>query len=157
MTYKNGLYIIATPIGNIDDITLRAINTLKKADYIICEDTRHSSKLLNYHGIVANKLISFHEHSSKATLEKIVGLCSNNLVTYISDAGTPIINDPGYDLVQQCYKQDIYVTSLPGACAAITALTLSGLPANNFAFIGFFPESEQKSKKYSRFMRILPL
>jgi 16S rRNA (cytidine1402-2'-O)-methyltransferase len=147
MVDKNGLYIIATPIGNIDDITIRAVNTLRIADYIICEDTRHSRKLLAHHHIKPQKLLSFHEHSSTHRLQEVVGYCHNHIVAYISDAGVPIINDPGYELVMACYHANIYVTSLPGPCAAITALTLSALPPTPFVFVGFFPENDNGKHK----------
>lgn len=136
---KPGLYIVATPIGHCEDITLRALKLLSTVDYIVCEDTRVSKKLLNYHSI-ATRLHVYNDHSTDKDRERILrDIAQGSAVALISDAGTPMISDPGYKLVQAAYAQALPVTSLPGACAAITALTLSGLPSNHFTFAGFLP------------------
>jgi 16S rRNA (cytidine1402-2'-O)-methyltransferase len=133
------LYIVATPIGNLDDITLRAINTLKKVDLIAAEDTRHSGLLLQHLGIKA-KLFALHDHNeqekSAVLIEKLKAGLS---IALISDAGTPLINDPGYHLVKACRENNINVVPIPGACAAITALSVAGLPSDRFSYEGFLP------------------
>jgi 16S rRNA (cytidine1402-2'-O)-methyltransferase len=133
------LYVISTPIGNLSDITLRAIETLKKCDYILCEDTRHSLPLLQYYSI--NKpLKSFHKYSESAKQTDIItDLQQGSIIALISDAGTPGISDPGSKLIQTCLDSNICVTSVPGACAAITALSISGLDTQRFQFLGFLP------------------
>lgn len=133
------LYIVATPIGNLDDITLRAIETLNKVDEIICEDTRHSQRLLT-HLNINKKLISLHSfnesYKSTLLLEKLI---QGKKLGLISDAGTPLISDPGFPLVQLAQEHSIPVIPIPGACALITALQASGMPANKFSFEGFLP------------------
>ena len=131
------LYIVATPIGNLGDITLRALDTLKGADIIAAEDTRRTQKLLNHYDIKA-RMLSFHEHSGAARLDAIINeLLAGKTVALVSDAGTPLISDPGYVLVRECLRSGIRVESLPGPCAMVTALTLSGLDCSSFAFYGF--------------------
>ena len=135
-------YIVSTPIGNLQDITLRAVEILKQVDYIACEDTRHTHKLLQAHGI-SGKLIAYHDHSGEKERHKIVSLLQQGQdVALVSDAGTPMISDPGYKLINAVHKAKIEVTALPGACAVINALVLSGLPSNQFYFGGFFPANE---------------
>lgn len=133
------LYIVATPIGNLEDVTLRAIETLKNVDLIAAEDTRHSGLLLQHLGI-KGKLFALHDHNeqekSKVLIEKLKAGLS---IALISDAGTPLINDPGYHLVKACQKNQIKVVPIPGACAAITALCASGLPSDKFSYEGFLP------------------
>ncbi|MBR1600420.1 MAG: 16S rRNA (cytidine(1402)-2'-O)-methyltransferase [Alphaproteobacteria bacterium] len=142
---RNGLYIIATPIGNLQDISARAVETLRNADIIACEDSRVSKKLFSLLGISINKkFISYEDHSEEQKAQMIIDLINQgNSVALISDAGSPLISDPGYKLVNLCRKQNIYVTSIPGACAVITALQLSGLPTNRFMFAGFIPNKEK--------------
>ena len=137
---KNGtLYIVATPIGNIDDITLRAINTLKSVDYILAEDTRHSTKLLNSVGI-KNKLSSFHAHNENEKYARVIDDLQSGLdIALISDAGTPLISDPGYPLVQKAQLEKITVVPIPGACAIIAALSAAGVSTDTFTFAGFLP------------------
>lgn len=134
---KGGLYIVATPIGNLKDITLRAIDTLKACDLIACEDTRVSRKLLTTYSI-DKPLISYHDHNADkmrpAILEKIK---QGQAVALISDAGTPLISDPGYKLVRDCYQIGLEVTFLPGPSAVLAGLVLSGLPSDKFFFAGF--------------------
>jgi 16S rRNA (cytidine1402-2'-O)-methyltransferase len=136
---SSGLYLVATPIGNLQDITLRALDTLKGVDVIACEDTRVSQVLMNYYGI-KTPLISYHDHNGDAMRPKILERISKGeKVALISDAGTPLISDPGYKLVKACYEEGIDVHSLPGPCGLITALTLGGLPTDKFMFLGFLP------------------
>ena len=143
-----GLYIVATPIGNLDDITIRAIETLKNVDVILCEDTRHSQKLLT-HLLIKKPLWSYNDHSTDATRNKIVTEINNGKsIALISDAGTPLISDPGYKLVEYAYKNNIPVTTCPGACSPIAALTISGCPTNKFLFLGFMPIQKKERIKF---------
>lgn len=140
------LYLIATPLGNIKDITLRAIETLQSCDMILCEDTRHSKKLLNEYKIKA-PLVSYHKFNEKQKLESIIHqLESGQNIALISDAGTPCIQDPGTRLVKACIEQNIAMTSLPGASALITAISLCG-EEGPYQFIGFLPKKETEIKK----------
>lgn len=133
------LYIVATPIGNLGDITLRAIETLKQVDLIAAEDTRHSGLLLQHLAIQAH-LFPLHDHNEQQKSEVLIEKLKSGLsIALISDAGTPLINDPGYHLVKACYANQINVIPLPGACAAITALCVSGLPTDRFCYEGFLP------------------
>jgi len=140
------LYLCATPIGNLEDITLRVLRTLKEVDLIAAEDTRNSIKLLN-HFEIDTPMTSYHEYNKfdkgKVLVEKL--LAGQN-IALITDAGTPAISDPGEELVKMAHAAGITVTSLPGACACITALTLSGLPTRRFAFEAFLP-SDKKERK----------
>ena len=139
---KNGLYLVATPIGNLGDITLRAIEVLKKSEYILCEDTRTSKSLLDRYEI-KSKLISNHKFNEKKNLNKIIEILKNgSIVSLISDAGTPSISDPGSILVNECNKYDIDVIPIPGASAVISAVSVSGF-SEKFLFYGFFPEKNQ--------------
>lgn len=133
------LYIVATPIGNLDDITLRAIDTLKRVDLIAAEDTRHSGLLLQHLGIKA-RLYSLHDHNEQEKAQVLIEKLQAGLsIALISDAGTPLINDPGYHLVKACRENDIKVVPIPGACAAIAALSVAGLPSDKFIYEGFLP------------------
>ena len=138
------LYLCATPIGNLEDITMRVLRTLKEVDLIAAEDTRNSIKLLNHFGI-DTPMTSYHEYNR---IEKayvlIEKMRSGQNVALITDAGTPAISDPGEDLVRLCYEAGIEVTSLPGACACVTALTLSGLPTRRFCFEAFLPTDKKE-------------
>ncbi len=141
------LYIVATPIGNLDDITVRALNVLKKVDLIACEDTRHSRKLLDHYGI-HKPVISYHEHNEAARAgELIEKLRAGASIALISDAGTPLISDPGYRLVEAAAAAGITVTPIPGPSAAIAALSASGLPTDSFRFCGFFPAKPSQREK----------
>ncbi len=141
------LYICATPIGNLDDITIRVLNTLKEVDLIAAEDTRHSIKLLN-HFEIKTPMTSYHEYNK---IEKAIYLVEQMKkgmnVALITDAGTPAISDPGEELVRQCHQAGIEMTSLPGASACITALTLSGLSTRRFAFEAFLPPDKKERQK----------
>ena len=140
---KKGLYLVPTPIGNLGDITLRAIDILKKSDFILCEDTRVSKKLFqNYQ--INSKLISNHKFNEKKNLAKIIKLFEEDIIiSLISDAGTPSISDPGALLVKECVKRNINIFPLPGPSAVSSALSISGF-SDKFFFYGFFPEKIQK-------------
>jgi len=139
---KKNLYIVSTPIGNLNDISLRAIDTLKKSDYILCEDTRVSKNLLDKYKI-KSKLISNHKFNEKKNLSKIIALIKQGLfVSLISDAGTPSISDPGAILIRECIKNNIQIIPLPGPSAAISAVSISGF-SEKFFFYGFFPEKNK--------------
>jgi 16S rRNA (cytidine1402-2'-O)-methyltransferase len=134
---KAGLYIVATPIGNLSDITLRALETLKNCHVIACEDTRVSRKLLSAYSI-EKPLISYHDHNAGQMRPLILEKISNGqAVVLISDAGTPLISDPGYKLVRKCYEAKVPVTFLPGPSAVLAGLVLSGMPSDRFIFTGF--------------------
>ncbi|NBI12083.1 16S rRNA (cytidine(1402)-2'-O)-methyltransferase [[Haemophilus] felis] len=133
------LYIVATPIGNLQDITQRALDTLAKVDLIAAEDTRHSGLLLNHYGI-KKPFFALHDHNEQQKAELLVGkLQQGQHIALISDAGTPLISDPGFHLVRQCRQAGIRVVPIPGACAAITALCASGIASDRFCFEGFLP------------------
>tara|TARA_Y200000002_G_C22637711_1_gene645487 strand:- start:280 stop:1143 length:864 start_codon:yes stop_codon:yes gene_type:complete len=139
---KKGLYLVSTPIGNLEDITFRAIDTLKKSDYILCEDTRNSKILLKKYNI-KSKLISNHKFNEKKNLSKIIELLNKGLImSLISDAGTPSISDPGGILVNECVKNDINVIPLPGPSSVTSAVSVSGF-SEKFFFYGFFPEKKK--------------
>ncbi|MEJ2409132.1 MAG: 16S rRNA (cytidine(1402)-2'-O)-methyltransferase [Novosphingobium sp.] len=133
-----GLYIVATPIGNLSDITLRAVDVLRGVEAVACEDTRVTGKLLHHLGI-KKKLIRYDDHAGEGDRERLLALMESWPVALVSDAGTPLISDPGYRLVRTARERGIAVTSLPGANAAVVAMTLSGLPNDRFLFAGFLP------------------
>lgn len=133
-----GLYIVATPIGNLSDITLRAVDVLRGVDAVACEDTRVTGKLLHHLGL-KKKLIRYDDHAGEGDRERLLALMENQPVALVSDAGTPLISDPGYRLVRTARERGIAVTSLPGPNAAVVAMTLSGLPNDRFLFAGFLP------------------
>lgn len=134
-----GLYLVATPIGNAADITLRALDVLVRVDVVACEDTRVTGNLLRMHGIAA-ELTSYHEHNAERARPRLIErMKQGESVALASDAGTPLVSDPGYRLVRACVEQGIAVTALPGPSAVLTALQLSGLPSDRFLFRGFLP------------------
>ncbi|WP_334183912.1 16S rRNA (cytidine(1402)-2'-O)-methyltransferase [Novosphingobium sp.] len=137
-TLTSGLYIVATPIGNLGDITFRAVEILKGVSAIACEDTRVTGKLLHHLGI-KQKMIRYDDHAGEGDRERLLALMESEPVALVSDAGTPLISDPGYRLVKIARERGIPVTSLPGANAAVMAMTLSGLPNDRFLFAGFLP------------------
>jgi len=146
MTKQSGaLFVVATPIGNLDDISQRAIRTLQQVSCIAAEDTRHSGKLLQHLGI-SNRLFALHDHNEKQRAASIIEKClAGEDVALISDAGTPLISDPGYSLVRLCREAGVPVIPIPGPCALITALCAAGLPTDKFQFIGFLaPKSNQR-------------
>ena len=150
------LYIIATPIGNLEDMTYRAVRILGEVDLIAAEDTRHSLKLLNHFGI-SKPLTSYFDHNQQIKGERILhALRQGKSVALISDAGTPCISDPGYQLVRDAVAEGIPVVPLPGACAAITALSASGLPTDTFTFAGFPPSRQGKRRTFLSGMSALP-
>jgi 16S rRNA (cytidine1402-2'-O)-methyltransferase len=133
------LYVVATPIGNLGDMVPRAVEVLHAVDLIAAEDTRHSGRLLKHLGI-DTPLVAYHDHSDERQMGRVLDmLVQGQTVALISDAGTPLISDPGYRLVREARLQDIRVTPIPGACAAIAALSASGLPSDRFSFEGFLP------------------
>ena len=133
-----GLYIVATPIGNLGDMTSRAAETLRRSDYILAEDKRVTAKLLAHIGAKV-PMMAYNDHSDEALRERILGDLARKAVALVSDAGTPLISDPGYKLVRAARQAGHAVHTLPGACAAIAALTLAGLPTDRFLFVGFLP------------------
>jgi 16S rRNA (cytidine1402-2'-O)-methyltransferase len=132
------LSLVATPIWNLEDITLRALRTLRECDLIVCEDTRHSWHLLK-HFEISKPLQSFHSHSTREQAKKLIERAKNEQVAYISDAGTPGISDPAYLLVQEAIEQDVKIEVIPGASALLTGLIGSGLHMHDFRFLGFLP------------------
>ena len=140
------LYIVSTPIGNLDDITIRAIEVLKNSDIILCEDTRHSLKLLN-HLKIKKKLISYHKFNEKKELEKIIKyLNEGRILSLVSDAGTPSLSDPGRLLIQTCIKKNIKVVSIPGVSSITASMSISGFK-DQFLFYGFLPKTEKELEK----------
>ena len=146
---SNILYIIATPIGNLGDISLRALKILSSLDIILCEDTRITGKLLKNYGIKPAKLEVYNDHSNQKNRELIIKKIKNLNIKFglVSDAGTPLISDPGYKLVKECIKNSIKTTHVPGASSITTSLVLSGLPSHNFFFGGFLEKSKIQRKK----------
>jgi len=142
------LYIVSTPIGNLQDITFRAVETLKNCDAIIVEDTRQSAKLLDHYGI-SKKMISFHKFSEAKKEDEIIAVLeSGKSLALISDAGTPLISDPGADLVKRAVEAKIPVIPIPGPSAPITALSASGLDTSRFQFVGFLPRKKQERTEF---------
>lgn len=145
--HKGILYLVPTPIGNLDDMTFRAVQILKQVDKILAEDTRHTQKLLNHFEITTSQL-SYHEHNRKERLPEIIAkLEEGQQIAQVSDAGMPAISDPGYDLVQACLDAGITVSPLPGANAALTSLIASGLSTDQFTFIGFLSRKKNERKQ----------
>ena len=143
---KYGLYIVSTPIGNLGDITLRALEVLRSSDYILCEDTRVTKKLLSKYKIKSN-LISNHKFNEKKNLKKIIDILKlNKIVSLVSDAGTPTISDPGNVLIKECVKKKINLIPIPGPSAPIAALSISGF-SDKYYFYGFFPENNSEIKE----------
>ena len=148
------LYIVATPIGNLDDITIRAIKTLREADVIACEDTRHTQMLLNHLEITGKRLIACHAHNEAASSQGIVGLLSQGLdVAYCSDAGTPGVSDPGSRLVRAVREAGFTVVPIPGASASVTLISASGLSGKTFTFEGFL--SPKSGRRKTRLKELL--
>ncbi len=144
--FKNNLYIVSTPIGNLNDITLRAIEVLKSSDIIICEDTRHSLKLLN-HFKIKKSLISYHKYNEKKQTTNIIKYINEGkILSLISDAGTPLLSDPGRSLINECIKQKIKVIPIPGVSSITAAMSVSGFK-DQFLFYGFLPKRENELKK----------
>jgi 16S rRNA (cytidine1402-2'-O)-methyltransferase len=147
LNLEPGLYIVSTPIGNLEDITLRAISVLKQVDLIACEDTRRTGMLLNKYQI-KNHLISYHEYNKmQRTPEILESLRQRKSVALVSDAGTPGISDPGYYLIRAAIEHDYKVIPIPGASAIMAGIVISGLPSDRFAFEGFLPKREGRKRK----------
>ena len=136
---NSGLYLVATPIGNLNDISLRAIQILRKSKFIICENPLHSLKLLKEYDI-KKRLLSLHDYNEDIIINKVSGYLSKFIVCLISDSGSPLISDPGFKLVKYCIEKNIFVTSVPGPSSIISSLQLSGIPINSFTFNGFIPK-----------------
>ena len=146
VSMKSGLYVVATPIGNLMDISFNAIEILKKSDIILCEDTRVSKKLLNRYNIEYKKLVANHKFNEIKNLKKIISYLENNkIISIISDAGTPCISDPGKILINECVKKNINIFSIPGPSSVVSAISISGF-SDKFIFYGFFPEKEKDMK-----------
>ena len=141
---SNILYIIATPIGNLGDISIRALKVLSSLDIIFCEDTRITKKLLNNYGIKPTKLVIYNDHTNQKQRQLIINKIKNSNIKFglVSDAGTPLISDPGYKLVKECQRNMIKITHVPGASSITSSLVLSGLPSHNFFFGGFLEKSK---------------
>ena len=149
MSNRGKLFVVATPIGNLQDISFRAVETLKKVNCIFAEDTRTSKKLINHYDI-DTKLYSYHDHSSEKEIARLLDILKDHKdVALISDAGTPTISDPGYSLIRQCINEGIDVIPIPGASALTAAISVSGLPSDAFTFIGFLPTKKGRQKKIS--------
>ena len=142
------LYVVATPIGNLDDISQRALKVLSSVDLIAAEDTRHTGKLLSHFAIKA-KTVAVHDHNEKQKSQQIVNWLNEGLdIALVSDAGTPLISDPGYAVVNLCREQGANVTPVPGACAAIAAVSCSGLATDKFQFLGFTPAKSKARQDF---------
>lgn len=140
--YDSGLYIVATPIGNLSDITSRAIQLLQAAEIVAVEDSRVTGKLLHHLGL-KKKMRRYNDHSSAGDRENLIAMARENIVVLVSDAGTPLISDPGYKLVREARQAGVFVSTAPGPNAAIAALSICGLPTDNFLFAGFLPSKKQ--------------
>ena len=139
------LLVCATPIGNLEDVTLRVLDALKRADVVACEDTRHTQILLDRHGIAATRLVSLHEHNELARAPALTArVRAGETVALVSDAGTPLISDPGFALVRACLQEELAVEVLPGPSAAVAALVASGLPVERWRFVGFLPRKRSE-------------
>ena len=150
------LYPVAVPIGNLGDITLRALTVLQQADLVLCEDTRVTGGLLHHYGI-KQKLLAYHDHNAAARQPEILQrLAAGEAIALVSDAGTPLISDPGCMLVQQCRVAGYDVVAVPGASALLTALTSGGLPTNQFFFAGFLPPKQQARRNKLAELQIIP-
>lgn len=144
--FEKGLYLVATPIGNLGDLSPRAVAVLKNADVVACEDTRITGKLLSLNAI-STPMVNYHEHNADKMRPVLTArLKKGETVALVSDAGTPLVSDPGHKLVADCIKEGIYVTAVPGASALLTALQLSGLPTRRFLFQGFLPPKSSARK-----------
>ena len=145
-TLSKHLYIVSTPIGNLDDITLRAIDVLKNSDFILCEDTRRTIKLLSHYKI-KKKLVSYHKFNEKKQLSKIIEYFNEGkILSLVSDAGTPMLSDPGRLLVNHCLKNGIEITPIPGVSSITSAISVSGF-SDQFLFYGFLPKTEKELEK----------
>ena len=150
---QGALYLVSTPIGNMEDITLRALRILDEVDIVAAEDTRHSGRLLKHHGL-SNRMVSYHDHNKRRTAPKLISQLQAGLsVALISDAGTPGISDPAFVLVREAIRAGIAVIPIPGPTAFISGLTISGLPTDRFVFEGFLPVKKGRRKKLQQIAR----
>jgi len=139
------LYIVATPIGNLEDISLRALKVLKEVDFVIAEDTRRTGNLLKYYNLPKKPFLSLHKFNERRQIKKIISLLKEGKkMALVSNAGTPTISDPGQRLIEEVHKENLEITSVPGACAVINALVLSGFSTEKFLFLGFLPKKKKK-------------
>ncbi len=144
------LFVVATPLGHLDDVSMRMLSTLKQVDVIACEDTRHSKRLLEHFGIQQN-LVSLHQHNENEMTEKLIAkLMQGQTIAYISDAGTPCISDPGFRLIRKAHENNVTVVPIPGPSAVITALSVAGFPADEFHFAGFIPPKKNERLQFFR-------
>ncbi|MDR1366277.1 MAG: 16S rRNA (cytidine(1402)-2'-O)-methyltransferase [Holosporales bacterium] len=151
-----GLYIVATPIGNLFDITIRALHVLSLCDVIIAEDTRVTGKLLNFYGI-KKPLLSYHNHNEKEAAPKLLARLKNGeTLALVSDAGSPLVSDPGYEIVDACIRKNIFTTYIPGASSVIAAFVGAGLPTHNFCFLGFVPAKSPEARRFLKQLKDLP-
>jgi len=142
-----GLYIVSTPIGNRKDISLRALEVLSEVEIVLCEDTRKTGQLLN-HFKIKSRLVSYFEQNEYQRIPEVIGwLKQGKKIALVSNAGTPLISDPGFKLARECVKENISVLSIPGASAVLAGLVVSGLPTNSFTFLGFLPKKQGKKEK----------
>ena len=149
--FTNSLYIVSTPIGNLNDITLRSIDVLKKSDIILCEDTRHSLKLLNFFKI-KKKLISYHKFNEKKQISNIIEhINQGKILSLISDAGTPLLSDPGKLLINECINKKIKIIPIPGVSSITTAVSVSGF-SDQYLFYGFLPKTENELNKILKYL-----
>ena len=154
MSERGQLFVIGTPIGNLEDITLRAISTLKNVDVILAEDTRNSKKILDAYNI-DTKMMSYHDHSSDKEIKKIVDLLlDGKQLALISDAGTPTISDPGYGLIRDCIRNEIGIVPIPGVSSITAAMSVSGLPSDSFTFVGFLPQKKGRLNKIKELQKL---
>ncbi len=154
-----GLYFVATPIGSARDMTLRGLDILASADLIAAEDTRTARKLMEIHGVPLNgrKVVAFHDHSGEGAVARLVSdIQDGKSVAYVSEAGTPLVADPGYELGVAAIAAGLFVTAAPGASAVLAALTVSGLPTDRFAFVGFLPAAKQQRETEIAALRDVP-
>ena len=140
------LIVVPTPIGNLEDITLRALRALREADLVACEDTRRTGRLLAHHGL-KRQLVAYHEHNEERMASELAERAREAKIALVSDAGTPLVSDPGYRLLRACIEAGVAVQVLPGPSAAMTALVASGLPADSFVFLGFLPRRGRERKE----------
>lgn len=151
------LYLVATPIGNLEDVSLRALRILREADVIVAEDTRRTGILLRHYQIIHKPMISFYEEVEKQKIDEILEHAQDKAVALVSDSGTPLISDPGYKLVREALKKGIKVEAIPGPTAAILALILSGLPPDKFLFLGYPPEKESHQQQLFTKIKKMPI
>ena len=142
------LYIVATPVGNLEDVTRRALDALRECDVIACEDTRVTKRLLDRHAIRAKRLVSYHEHNEKERAPELAELASSGKsVALVTNAGTPLVSDPGFRLVQACLEKGVEVVPIPGASSVLAALVASGMPTHRFTFLGYLPRKGGPRKR----------